>query len=86
MQVLQTVLWIFSVQKNKHFFVSSVFSHIVTVLQQSAEGEGGPARQLGGGLGEAGRAPQGGAGAAGGQVRHRPLLMCSQPNTHIARL
>ena len=40
------------------------------MLRASAEGEGGGACQLGGGLEEARGAAQGGAGAAGGQVWH----------------
>ena len=56
---------------------SSLCSRVVSELRASAEGEGGGARQLGGGLEEARGAAQGGAGAAGGQVWNSPLLTCA---------
>lgn len=56
---------------------TSSSSHIDTVLQRSAEGEGGGACQFAEGLEDTGGAAQGGAGAAGAQVWHSPWLMCS---------
>ena len=83
------VTFCFTATKQKHFEAPcpgsnipscSPPSHVVTMLQRAAEGEGGGACWLGGGHEEAGGAAQGGAGAAGGQVGNSPLLMCSQPD------
>lgn len=58
------------VQPNR---VAPLFSsHVEAELQRPAEGEGGGVHELGGGSENTEGAAQGGAGAAGGQVRYSP--------------